>query len=64
VQPVGAFEREVKVKKCCCTSRPRCKRCPVVMKRLSAAGLAERLSKRRFLVSEKIPKRRMKEARH
>lgn len=60
---MGAFEREVKVKKRCCTSRPRCKRCPVVMKRLAAAGLAERQSKRRFLVSEKIPKRRLKEAR-
>jgi hypothetical protein len=61
---VGGFEREVKVKKRCCTSRPRCKRCPVVMKRLAAAGLAERQSKRRFLVSEKIPKRHLKEARH
>ena len=32
----------VKAKKRCCKSRPRCKRCPVVMKRLSKAGLAER----------------------
>ena len=32
----------VKPKKRCCKSRPRCKRCPVVMKRLHKAGLAER----------------------
>jgi hypothetical protein len=31
----------VKPKKRCCQSRPRCKRCPVVMKRLHKAGLAE-----------------------
>jgi hypothetical protein len=34
--------RTVKPKKRCCQSRPRCKRCPVVMKRLHKAGLAER----------------------
>ena len=33
--------RTVKPKKRCCQSRPRCKRCPVVMKRLHKAGLAE-----------------------
>ena len=32
---------EVKAKKRCCQSRPRCKRCPVVLRRLSKAGLAE-----------------------
>ena len=34
--------KTVKPKKRCCQSRPRCKRCPVVMKRLHKAGLAER----------------------
>ena len=33
---------KVKPKKRCCQSRPRCKRCPVVMKRLHKAGLAKR----------------------
>jgi hypothetical protein len=37
-----AKAKVVKAKKRCCQSRPRCKRCPVVMKRLSRAGLAER----------------------
>ena len=32
----------VKPKKTCCKSGPRCKRCPVVMKRLAKQGLAER----------------------
>jgi len=59
----GERVKPVKAKRRCCTSRPRCKRCPVVLKRLSAAGLAERQSRRRFLLSEKIPKRRLKEAR-
>jgi len=31
----------VTAKKRCCQSRPRCKRCPVVLRRLSKAGLAE-----------------------
>ena len=34
--------KTVKPKKRCCQSRPRCKRCPVVMKRLHKSGLAER----------------------
>ena len=32
---------EVKAKKRCCQSRPRCKRCPVVLRRLAKAGVAE-----------------------
>jgi len=32
----------VKTKKRCCHDRPRCKKCPVVWKRLSNAGVAER----------------------
>jgi hypothetical protein len=34
----------VKPKKACCKSNPRCKRCPVVAKRLVKQGLAERRS--------------------
>ncbi len=36
----------VKPKKGCCKSNPRCKRCPVVAKRLEKQGLATRESKR------------------
>ena len=36
----------VKTKKKCCKSGPRCKRCPVVCKRLEREGLAVRESKR------------------
>jgi hypothetical protein len=32
----------VKTKKRCCRDRPRCKKCPVVWKRLETAGVAER----------------------
>ncbi|CAA9519417.1 MAG: hypothetical protein AVDCRST_MAG45-2404 [uncultured Solirubrobacterales bacterium] len=54
---------EVKAKKRCCKSRPRCRRCPVVLKRLYEDGLAERQSKRRYVIPKKIPKRRLKRAR-
>jgi hypothetical protein len=54
--------REVKAKKKCCGSNPRCKRCPVVLKRLTRAGLAERQSKRLYVV-EKVPKKRMRKVR-
>jgi hypothetical protein len=37
---------EVKAKKRCCQSRPRCKRCPVVLRRLRKAGLAEQAGRR------------------
>jgi hypothetical protein len=36
--------RSIKPKKACCKSNPRCKRCPVVCKRLVKQGLAERCS--------------------
>ena len=42
--------KAVKTKKECCKSGPRCKRCPVVCKRLVKAGKADRLSKRRFVL--------------
>jgi hypothetical protein len=46
-----AAAREVKVKRRCCHSSPRCKRCPVVAKRLARAGLAERTGKRTYVVT-------------
>jgi hypothetical protein len=39
----------IKVKKRCCKSSPRCKRCPVVARRLESAGLAERTGKRTWI---------------
>jgi hypothetical protein len=54
-----ASPREVTVKKRCCKSDPRCKRCPVVAKRLSAVGMAERTGKRTYFfdASKKSVKR-------
>jgi hypothetical protein len=54
--------REVKAKRKCCGSDPRCKRCPVVLKRLDRAGFAERVGRRLYIV-EKVPKKRMKKVR-
>jgi hypothetical protein len=65
---VGGAMREpgdlVKTKRKCCKSGPRCKRCPVVWKRLAGQGLAEREGKRRYVVIEVVPKRKLKSARH
>jgi hypothetical protein len=51
----------VKAKKRCCKSGPRCKRCPVVLKRLEKQGFAERLRKREYGVRAK--KRALRAAR-
>jgi hypothetical protein len=53
----------VKTKKRCCKSRPRCKRCPVVCKRLVHQGLAERVDKRTFVLSVQLRKKQYKAAR-
>jgi hypothetical protein len=53
----------VKTKKRCCKSGPRCKRCPVVCKRLEKNGLAERLELRLYLVSGGVTKKQLKLAR-
>jgi hypothetical protein len=53
----------VKTKKRCCKSGPRCKRCPVVCKRLEKNGLAERLELRLYLVSGDVTKKQLKVAR-
>ena len=54
--------REVKAKKKCCGSDPRCKRCPVVLRRLRKAGLAKHTGGRFYLV-DPVPKKRMKKVR-
>ena len=53
----------IKCKRKCCKSRPRCKRCPVVCKRLAKHGYAERESKLRYVVIDVVPKRAVKSAR-
>jgi len=56
-----AAVRTVRTKKRCCKSGPRCKRCPVVAKRLVKQGHAVPLSGRTFEV--RAPKRAVKLAR-
>ena len=53
----------VKTKSKCCKSGPRCKRCPVVYKRLESKGLAERTGKRNYVILETPTKKQMKRAR-
>jgi hypothetical protein len=60
--PVGEFKL-VKTKNRCCKSKPRCKKCPVVCKRLETEGLALRQSKRHYLVELGISKKTLKAAR-
>ena len=55
--------RRVKTRKRCCKSRPRCKRCPVVCKRLESQGLAVRESKHSYLISLDVKKKALKAAR-
>jgi hypothetical protein len=56
-------ERVVKPKKHCCTSSPRCKRCPVVCQRLAAAGLAVRREDGRYVLDPALRKKQLKAAR-
>jgi len=55
--------KHVKTKKRCCKSGPRCKRCPVVCKRLEKQGFAERLDLRVYIVAASVPKKQLKAAR-
>jgi hypothetical protein len=55
--------RSVKVKKRCCKSGPRCKRCPAALKKLERRGLATRISKRHYVVSLDVKKKDWKAAR-
>jgi hypothetical protein len=50
-------------KKKCCKDKPRCKKCPVVLKRLADAGCAERIDLRHYVVDKKLPKKVLKKAR-
>ena len=54
----------VRCKRKCCKSGKRCKRCPVVWKKLSRQGYAERSGKASYVLVEVVPKRALKAARH
>ncbi len=47
----------------CCRSGPRCKRCPVVLKRLAKRGLAEKRRDGKYVIVELVPKAERKAAR-
>jgi hypothetical protein len=53
----------VKPKRKCCKSNPRCKRCPVTLKRLSKDGYATRREDGRYVLEVHVPKRARKLAR-
>jgi hypothetical protein len=55
--------KRVKVKKKCCESRPRCKRCPAALRKLERRGLATRKSKRHYVISLEATKKDIKKAR-
>ena len=53
----------VKCKRKCCKSGTRCKRCPVVCKRLMKQGLAEKRDDGRYVLSVELRKKQLKAAR-
>jgi hypothetical protein len=55
--------KQVRTKKKCCKSGPRCKRCPAAMKQLERKGLARRTGKRSYVLSLDITKSDFKAAR-
>ena len=52
----------IKSKAKCCKDDPRCKKCPVVLKRLADAGMADR-DQRFFTITKDVPKKQLKAAR-
>jgi hypothetical protein len=50
----------IKAKGSCCKDKPRCKRCPVVLKRLANAGLAERVGGRHYELTTPLSKKQLK----
>ena len=61
--PPVAKAKRVKTKKRCCGSGPRCKRCPVVCKRLEKKGLAERVELRVYRITGDVKKKQLAAAR-
>ena len=58
----GMGMKLIKPRKRCCKSKPRCKRCPVVCKRLEKQGLATRQGKH-YVLSLDVKKKTLKAAR-
>ncbi|WP_354700009.1 hypothetical protein DSM112329_00268 [Paraconexibacter sp. AEG42_29] len=50
-------------KKKCCKDKPRCKKCPVTLKRLETMGYAKRKDTRTYVMIDVVPKSVMKKAR-
>lgn len=61
--PILCIVPTVTAKKKCCRDKPRCSKCPVVLKRLAAAGVAERKDSRTYKVDKKVPKKLLATAR-
>lgn len=61
---MGRVPERLKAKKKCCKDKPRCARCPVVLKRLVAAGVAERTGPRSYVLSPAVSKRQISAARN
>ena len=55
--------KAIKPKKACCKSGPRCKRCPVVCKRLEKQGVAERVELRVYRITGDVKKKQLAAAR-
>lgn len=53
----------VKAKAKCCKDKPRCKKCPIALKRLADAGYYRRLDKRSYELLGKPGKEAVKTAR-
>lgn len=53
----------IKPKKTCCKDGPRCKRCPVVLKRLAESGMADRRDDGRFVIDPELRKKQLRKAR-
>lgn len=60
---MSAKKKQIKAKRNCCKSSPRCVRCPVVLQRLAKQGLAKRDAKGRFTLTKKASKKDVKAAR-
>jgi hypothetical protein len=53
----------ITAKKKCCKDKPRCKKCPVTLKRLETMGLAQRTGKRTYVLIDVVGKADLKKAR-
>ena len=61
--PTALAGKRIVTKKRCCKSGPRCKKCPVVWKRLETAGEAEREDRRVYHAADTLTKKHLKVAR-